>query len=217
MLSSSFGHLPTENIFDILHKLPVADVVSYCESYNLVDSICNNEYFWTEYIRVNRTDKLRDYINEYNIDNIFEHVANEYMTNEMMDRMKQVIPNANSYILMSLFLQRSRVITYVKKKAMGIPYFYRKFLISGYTMLHDSCYEIPQSELSWLQLGEYTLLYNSNAGMVLIDPKGKRDSVTLLNNYDNAIIDDVYLRGTPILDFITLQCDINYSDVRLPD
>jgi hypothetical protein len=215
-----FETLPLDTIKEVLYNLSVIDVVNTCEAYNLDKDICNDKDFWIEYIRLNTN--IEEYMNEREapMKRLFSYFnPKEILVYKTAENLRQVIPNANDYILTALYLERSIVVTHITRKGTGIPYSYTKQVISGYDMLYFKVSSLQAQGVSvarWLGLNKHTLLYDTIKGLVLLTLKGKYYPMTLLKPYDQATIDDVYINEQPILNRITEINWINYLDTTLP-
>jgi hypothetical protein len=194
-----FDTLPLDTIKEVLYDLPVVDVVNTCKAYNLDKHICNNKDFWIEYIRLNT--KMEQLMNERGIPikKLFSYFnPGSLFWDETDEILRQLIPDANDYILTALYLERSTIVTYIARKGTGIPYRYTKEVISGYDMLHHRVDLVQRPGLSyahWLGLENYTLLYDQIDGLILLTFNSDRYPITLLKPYDQATIDDVYIDG----------------------
>lgn len=151
-------YLPNDMLKQTLYPLPVKDIMAMCSTDTKIQSICNDEQFWKEYVLQNHNitkpwkelAKLTDnqkIINIYQLGRYYKLLISADMTlKELLNQVNLIIPNINTYKLKlkhPFHFQESVVIRYFDK----IEYFdqrgqYSTYYNQNYPLNHKLLYEM---------------------------------------------------------------------------
>lgn len=200
--------LPYEVTKQILFKMKVDDVLTYCRQNRETKDICNNEEFWMSYIEANYDMESLANIIGWDKEklSLFEYFGTREIIRE------GELSKYNIGIATAILLENSRVIT-VEIRYNHIPHNRLLLLPSKYRHINMCVHSIdyPQVINAILFAGDYVLYIDSNNELAVRDLTSETIPILTVagnpsliqDNLKNIQINDVTINGIPLLDLMT--------------
>jgi hypothetical protein len=163
------NEIPRDIKTDILTKLPVRDVFSYCSTSKL-ENVCKDEKFWRYYIASNMSDEIYQHIKDIagitGIKEIIDYIQKNYVpATEINALIRKSLPRLRfiekifELVKVAIFVKQSRVVPITMRSQDGTPMTIKNMLISGYTRIgHVFEHGDNSCKLSWFQIGDIVFM-----------------------------------------------------------
>jgi hypothetical protein len=219
-----FLSLPLETLTEILHKLPVSNILRYCQTYSTVSNICYDENFWWQYINKNWPDNYLQTVLSFDLNDVFMENIKTILYQRIGDP-HDVESITNWPLAIAVFLENSKLISLSHIENNFIIVFEKNILISKYDKLVTFLDAYPNGYSSLISAKDNFYINEVTKGNLNIfrthNDKTKLfpilklygDMYNYQQDYADVQIKDIFVDNKPLFDVIT-ELEISKNDYR---
>jgi hypothetical protein len=128
-----FLSLPGETIEEILIRLPVSNILKYCQTYSAVSNFCSDEKFWWQYVNRNWPTESLQKVLSFDVNDVSaENVST--LLHYRIGNTRNIESITNWPLAIAVFLENSKLIT-LSQIESNVVVVLKKILISRYDKL----------------------------------------------------------------------------------